>query len=218
MLANHASAHALARRFPGQVGHLYSPGDSRHPTPELPFALDNGAYRYRHSAGFRSPRSAASFNFWSHCERYARITFGSVRPRARWLAVPDAVGDREATLALWAEYAPRLRSIYASCPPLAFVVQDGMEAGDVPAAADLVFVGGSVGWKWDTVCYWTMHFPRVHVGRVNSLTGLERCHELGVESVDGTGWPRDMNTKPAQWRRLLGYLEAAQSLRQREAA
>ena len=55
-----------------------------------------------------------------------------------WVLVPDKVGDRQATIELWEAWAPRVRAWYGW--PLAFAVQDGMIARDVPSAAQVVFV------------------------------------------------------------------------------
>ena len=83
-------------------------------------------------------------------------------------------------------------------------VQDGMEPGDVPAEAGVVFVGGSTEWKWRTVRDWCDAFDRVHVGRVNTNGKLWECHEAGAESCDGTGWFRG---DQRQLRGLIAYLE-----------
>lgn len=206
LLSNHASAFALAERYPGRVGHLYSLGEQRGPYPELPFALDNGAYLSRKRGGFDS--KAVQFDFLSLCERYVRVTPGSRQSRAMWLAVPDAVGNRERTLELWGEWYYRLRAWYSALPPLAFVVQDGMSPDDVPSQAEVVFVGGSTRWKWDTLSGWCDAFPRVHVGRVNSPAKLDVCYKLGVESIDGTGWARATQVNPKQWGGLIAHLEA----------
>jgi hypothetical protein len=74
---------------------------------------------------------------------------------------------------------------------LAFAVQDGMTPDDVPDGARIVFVGGSDAFKWRTVETWAAHFPRVHVGRVNNIDRVWQCDDLGIESVDGTGWFKD---------------------------
>ena len=87
--------------------------------------------------------------------------------------------------------------------PAAFAVQDGMTSGDVPAEADVVFVGGSTAWKRRTMHEWCDHFPRVHVGRVNTGRWLWECDEAGAESCDGTGWFRG---DKAQTNSLLSYL------------
>ena len=69
-----------------------------------------------------------------------------------------------------------------------------------------MFIGGTYGWKWQTLRMWTGAFPRVHVGRVNSPTRLYECHYSGVESIDGTGWLRG-GPESAQYQGLVRYLE-----------
>ena len=46
MIANRSGVEVgyLAGRYPGVLGHLYSPGAQRGPWPFLPYALDNGRY------------------------------------------------------------------------------------------------------------------------------------------------------------------------------
>ena len=132
--------------------------------------------------------------------------------------IPDVVTNAEATLEQWTVHAPRVRQTYGW--PIALAVQDGMKPADVLALEvqpDVIFVGGSTRWKWATASWWTSHFPRVHVGRVNSARRLYLCSELGVESVDGTGWFRGDATQTEGLRRFLedqqagkvraGYLE-----------
>lgn len=189
MPANHSSAHQLAAQYGRHlVGHLYSPGGYRSPR-ELECAVDNGVF--------------AKGDAWD-ADTFLHMLDGmqidGVRPR--WVLVPDVVADREQTLAKWQEWAPRLRRYYGW--PLAFAVQDGMTVEDVPADADVVFVGGSTRWKWQTVALWCAHFPRVHVGRVNTERRLWQCARLGAESCDGTGWFRDVGGKQAQG--LRNYL------------
>ena len=50
---------------------------------------------------------------------------------------------------------------------------------------------------------WANAFPRVHVGRVNTLTKLLSCERLNVESVDGTHWFRFR--APEEWMEDLVY-------------
>jgi hypothetical protein len=70
----------------------------------------------------------------------------------------------------------------------------------------LIFIGGSSAWKWRTVNTWADNFDRVHVGRVNSIDRVWLCHDLGVESVDGTGWFRDGDDHP-RLMRIESYLK-----------
>ncbi len=168
----------------GNLAHLLGPARVEKPYPHLPYALDNGAF-----GAWANNRPWDREAFITHVERYA---FLQLRPQ--WVVVPDVVADRELTLARWAHWAPILANDYHL--PLAIAVQDGMTPEDVETLApkaDIVFVGGSTEWKWSTYKDWARKFPRVHVGRVNTESQLERCAEAGVESCDGTGWFREIS-------------------------
>ena len=184
--------HYLAGRFPGRVGHLYSPDGWRNPVKWLPYAIDNGAY-----TGFDEG------NFFAMLDR-AKLA----HHKPRWVAVPDVVGNRDATLESWAKYWQRVAD-YGW--PLAFVVQDGMTPADIPEDAAVVFVGGSPGWKCRSLSEWAKSFERVHVGRINTERLLWICHDLGIESVDGTGW-----WHRHQFADLEKYLETAALVRRRQ--
>lgn len=191
MIANQTSLVTgyLAGRY-GSIGHLYSPGGQRGPWSFMPYALDNGAYP-AYSKG-----TSWEFSPWKQLLKWAKNS--AYKPL--WVLVPDVVGDSKATLKSWDKYSPIARR-YGW--PLAFAVQDGMKARDVPSDADVVFVGGTTIWKWKTVPKWCDRFERVHVGRVNSYHRLKECYELGVESCDGTGW---MRGDKRQFRELETFL------------
>lgn len=169
----------LGRLFPGKVGLLMGPGGFRNPPPYLPYALDNGAF------GAWTKDLPWDEGAWMRL----LLDAAAAKHRPAWALVPDVVADRKATIEKWACFAPTVRNLLPGVP-LAFAVQDGMERQDVPADADVVFVGGTTEWKWSTVPAWTGWFERVHVGRVNSLRRLLDCEQQGVESCDGTGWFR----------------------------
>ena len=118
-----------------------------------------------------------------------------------WIAVPDVVANREETIKSWWRHYEKVATF---CPRLAFVVQDGMVAADVPENATVIFVGGTTEWKWKSLRTWTENFPRVHVGRVNTDRLLWQAHDCGAESCDGTGWFRG---DQVQFAGLLSYLE-----------
>ncbi len=165
-------AEILGRKM---VGHLYSPGGQRGPFPHLPFALDNGAW-----GAFKNGRGWVEGE-WRSLLNWACLS-GSV---PMWAAVPDAVGDAAQTCQMWMEYAVVVTRYGWS---KAFVVQDGMTLRHVPPDADVVFVGGGTEWKRKTITYWCEHFPRVHVGRINTYRWLRYCADAGAESCDGTGF------------------------------
>src|SRR5690348_9006473 len=109
----------LAGRYPGKLGHLVSPGDHKGPYEFMPYALDNGAFKW----GDDWKEDA-----WFRLLEWAKLS----GQRPIWAIVPDVVGDRIRTLRKWDMYAPRLAE-YGW--PLAFAVQDGMAPSDVPHGA-----------------------------------------------------------------------------------
>lgn len=203
MLSNStgATTRELFDRFPGRIAHLMSPDGWRKPWGE--YALDNGAFPAFTNG---TPWDAAIFR--RLCEK--AVTLGRA---PRWVVVPDVVGNREDTLRSWEVWAPTIRSDYGF--PLAFACQDGMTPADVPDDADVLFVGGTTAWKWESLPMWCATGRRVHVGRVNSPSALFRCQELGVESIDGTGWPIGGPDNP-QWRGLVAFLESDGKANHRE--
>lgn len=198
MLANNTGIRTgyMAGKFPGQVGHLFSPEAQRGPYEFCPYALDNGAFGHDDDW---TPEP------WVKLLDWARLS----GQRPSWALVPDRVGDRDATLARWDEFSPML-SEYGW--PLAFAVQDGMTKRDVPPDASVIFVGGSTKWKWDTYRQWCADFPRVHIGRVNTYRRLWDCHDAGAESTDGTGF---MRGDQVQERGLMVYFEESSGIRKR---
>lgn len=187
MLASNTGIRAgyFAGRYPGRIGHLFSPGDQKGPFEFCDYSLDNGAFLGKWT-----------LEKWVKLLEWAKLSDKD----PRWILVPDIVSDRDGTLALWREHSP-LAARYGW--PLAFAVQDGMTPKDVPANAEVVFVGGSTFWKWQSLPTWCKAFHRVHVGRVNTYRRLWTCHDNGAESIDGTGWLRG-NQK--QYRGLAAYL------------
>ncbi|HVY79851.1 MAG TPA: hypothetical protein VG994_02625 [Steroidobacteraceae bacterium] len=175
----------LAGRYPGRVGHLYSPKGERGPWIEIPYALDNGVYG-AHSRGVE----------WNEAEWHRLLLWAvmsGIMPL--WAVVRDAIGNREATIAYWKQYAPAVRA--RGFRP-AFVAQDGMTFDDVPDSECIVFLGGSpkTNWKNEAIGPWCARFPgRVHVGRVNGWDRLVSCYRAGAISVDGTGWFHKSNSK-----------------------
>ncbi len=192
MFANNTgkNVRALAAEFPGKVGHLFGPGAQRGPVPGFQHAFDNNRF-----GSFKNGTE------WD-CEEWLDLLIWGTekQPAPLWAVVPDVVGDRDATLRDWKEYSG-IVSMYGF--RLAFAVQDGMFASDVPADADVVFVGGSTDWKWATMKHWCRDFPHVHVARVNTYGRLWECHDAGAKSTDGTGFTRGCQR---QWRGAVQYL------------
>ncbi len=197
MPSNHSGAevHYLAGRFPGKVGWLIGPSAIRKTKLRhwIPYACDNDAFS-----------SWSSNREWNEAEWIAMLDWTRMCEfKPMWALIPDVVADKKRTLENWEKYYPVAVSYRYK---LAFAVQDGMTPDDVPINADVVFVGGSTEWKWKTVSTWTQNFKRVHVGRVNSIDRLWLCEDLGVESVDGTGWFRDPSNS-SKFPAVLDWME-----------
>lgn len=172
--------HYWSGRYPGSVGVLIGPSYGKKVPVDkwMPFVLDNDAFtcwRDNHPWDVEA---------WRKMIQWIRMT----RLKPMWAAIPDVVANRNATIANWMKYSEEIKNLGW---PMAFCVQDGMTPTDVPADADVVFVGGSDGWKFPNLPMWTEHFPRVHCARVNSPEMFEACERIGCESIDGTGWFRD---------------------------
>ena len=178
----------------GLIGHLYSPeGLPSKPRARYPYSIDNFAY-----SCWKNNIPWDAGKYLDFCDEVA--TF---EQPPMWAVVPDVVGDREGTLYSWSQWAKFLRNRYKW--QLAFAVQDGMTVDDVPKDHDVVFVGGTMTWKLNTMHKWCHTYGRVHVARVNRPWLLYRCDELGVESVDGTGWYHE---KSGQYAGLCEWLSS----------
>lgn len=179
--------------YPHRMAHLIGADDKRNP-PTAKYAIDNGIFGAASASRPWSPEP-----FFGLLETIAQW----VRPM--WVVVPDAMGDKDETLRRWDQYAETCRLFDV---PLAFAAQDGMTPDDVPADADVVFIGGSTPWKWKHLTDFTGACPRVHVGRVNTYRLLWMADRAGAESCDGTGWYRGDQTQIAGLWRYLQESEA----------
>lgn len=143
----------------------------------VPYALDNDAF-----SAWRDKKE------WDEKAFFRMLDYASRKEhKPLWVLVPDVVADKNKTLESWYHHFPRIQK-YGF--PLAFAVQDGMTPADVPADAEVVFVGGTTEWKWRNAKWFCENHSRVHVGRVNTPDRLWICSDMGAESVDGTGWFR----------------------------
>lgn len=185
--------HYFAGRYPGSVGVLISPsyGKKVPIDPWMPFVLDNDAFTCWRD------KKPWDHGAWLEMLKWVQLTGKT----PLWTAVPDVVADKTATLRNWGRYAGDVPNGW----PKAFCVQDGMTPEDVPTEADVVFVGGSDRWKFPNLAMWTESFKRVHCARVNAIQMIHSCEELGCESIDGTGWFRDLARFPRIQRFIEGW-------------
>ena len=84
-----------------------------------------------------------------------------------FVAVPDVVGNAQATLQNYYSWRPLFDSW-----PVAFVGQDGSEPTDIPASATTLFVGGTTDWKESADAITMIRAAQdrgmhIHIGRVN---------------------------------------------------
>lgn len=179
--------HCLARET-GRIGHLYSPGGQRGPWPWFPYALDNGAF-----SCWDMDSNKFSEEKWAKVEsEWRRLLLWSqcANQKPLWAIVPDVPGNAEATVERWGRFAWMVQDAGIQ---LAVAVQDGMSSETVRRlhpAPDVIAVGGTTEWKWDTAEMWCSEFERVHLLRCNSPEKLAWLESVGCESADGTGWNR----------------------------
>jgi hypothetical protein len=123
--------------------------------------------------------------------------------RCLFAAVPDVVGDAEATHQRWLQYAPAMRRVGL---PLAYVAQDGLDR--VPRVGfACLFVGGTTEYKLGQGVAGLVKAAKragkwVHAGRVNSRRRILHFARLGADSFDGTGPAR----RPAHVRWTVDFL------------
>lgn len=150
------------------------------------YALDNGAW-----SAFQQNQTIDLAAYERALER-----FGGA---ADWVVAPDIVAGGMASLALTAEWLPRLRHLRL----VLIAVQDGMTPKDVAPFVGPgigIFLGGSTEWKLGTMQRWGdwAHAMRIyfHVGRVNTAIRIRHALRAGADSIDGTSATRYAITLP----------------------
>lgn len=160
-------------------GMLCTFADGAHPRHAdfcgAPWAADNFAF-----SGFDAVKFLRRLEAWQEW-----------KSTCLWVAVPDVVGDAEAT---WARFEEWEGCIQALGYPLALVAQDGLENNPIPwERFNALFIGGSTEWKLSGVCAEIIYEAQVrgkwvHMGRVNSAKRLNYASALKCDSVDGSGY------------------------------
>lgn len=192
----------LLATYPSRLGWIMTPHDMRYPDTRIPYIFDNGVW-----SDFINKREFDSDKFYASLEKLYK------RQCPEWVVVPDSVGDATRTLELWKQHEPILRRYKVK---LFIAAQDGMTPDDVPQSADGIFIGGTTEWKWSTLPMWTEHFPRVHVGRVNTYRLLDMANRAGAESVDGSGWFRGDQKQISDLVRFLDEITNGKNITQME--
>lgn len=145
---------------------------------DVPWAIDNGAF-----TGFDPMKFHLLITRAIYAER-----------KPEWVVCPDVVADAKATLVMFRAW---INAIFALKLNAAFVAQDGQENLELPSwhLWTCLFIGGSTKFKLsraaaELVEEAKLHGKTVHMGRVNSFKRLRHAHEIGCDSVDGTGMSR----------------------------
>lgn len=155
-------------------------------TPATNYTVDNG-WVWAADNGCFSPKTYKGDDRW-----FAWLTDVT----AKWdgclfATAPDVVGDAAATLQRSLPWLDRIRSLGV---PAALVAQDGLGGRvDVPwGTFDVLFIGGSTGWKLGPNPILLAGEARrrgvpVHVGRVNSKKRWDHCDRwVKADTADGT--------------------------------
>lgn len=155
-------------------------------TEGFPYCLDNGAWT-AHTTG--RPFDDRAFY-------QCALRFGA---DADFVILPDVVAGGLESLRLslsWIDALPW-------CQRLMLPVQDGMSMDDVRphlSARVGIFVGGSDGWKEQTMSAWGKLARevgcRLHVGRVNTRRRIRLAQLAGADSIDGSSASRYAKTLP----------------------
>jgi hypothetical protein len=160
-----------------------------------------------------APVFACDTGCYARPERYSDAAYldwlAGLRPyRARCLFAtgPDVLGDWAATWARSAPLLPRIRELGFRA---AVVAQDGARELPPADAWDVLFVGGTTGWKLSEAAYGLVRAARalgrpVHLGRVNSWRRLRAAKVSGYTSADGTCLARN---PPQYCLEIQGWLD-----------
>jgi hypothetical protein len=135
-----------------------------------------------------------------HENRFTRMAMNAMTdPDCKWIALPDIVGDFDATLKLFNLWSSQLEKAWIPCrdhfKKWAFVVQDGATIEAIPWDEIVaVFLGGTTKFKLSRGAYVILEAAKqrgkwVHVGRVNTSGRIGYFHGI-ADSIDGSGIAR----------------------------
>ena len=151
------------------------------------FFYDNGAFVY-----WKRGESFDGSRFLRGLERVLK-SFYPQRPD--FVVIPDLVAQGEESLEFSLSWYRVLERDYPELP-LAFVVQDGMDAGRVAGIlrtlpnVRVLFVGGTIPWKVQTTPVWKRVARElklaIHIGRVGTVRRLRWVKSVGVDSIDSS--------------------------------
>jgi hypothetical protein len=158
----------------GQLGFIATPAQGNGRPPGVVWCADNGVF----GSGYPGD---AGYLAW--------LAAQAGKADCLFAVAPDVVADAAGTLT---RSAPFLDPIRRLGYPVALAAQDGLEQLAVPwADFDVLFVGGSTGWKLGAEARQLVGEARsrgkwVHFARVNSERRFRYAHHIGCNSADGT--------------------------------
>lgn len=118
------------------------------------------------------------------------LKYSSHASHAKWVALPDVVGDAKETYIRFQRYLLRVRGLGYK---IALVLQDGVKGEDIPwNDLHAVFIGGTDAFKESNeamaLCYAARGKNKlIHVGRVNTERRLKHFIDV-MDSFDGLSY------------------------------
>lgn len=108
-----------------------------------------------------------------------------------FIIAPDIVAGGLKSLRQSEQWFPKLQPA-----KIALAVQDGMVTTNLmDINFDVLFIGGSVEWKWKTAKQWVDYAhgrgKKCHIGRCGTLDKLRYAKSIGADSVDSTSIVRN---------------------------
>ena len=153
---------------------------------QVPCALDNGAF-VAYKKGYPFPEKV----FLETIDECYKLNLS-----LDFIVCPDIVAGGEKSLEFSMKWAT---GKLLTAPRLALVVQDGMTTQMIDAYIlkffTVIFVGGSVKWKWDNADKWARFAHNnnklCHIGQVGQVMKLKFADHIQVDSVDSTSFARN---------------------------
>lgn len=173
--------------------------DWRNPDDWPFYAVDNGCFSaYKRGVEWEP---STFLRILDRCKAEGRIP--------DFVVIPDKVASPD-SLDFSARWVERLRQSYPDFR-LYLAVQDGTTPDDVDEfdrvhGIDGLFVGGTMGWKLETMPMWCKYAHgkgmECHVGRIGPIRRMLMAEWAGADSIDSTTW---VQRKGALERYVSGY-------------
>jgi len=172
-----------------ELGIIITPSKTFKPVKyfrEVPCCLDNGAF-----TAWR-----LGYPFQEDLFKFTMEKCYDLRIKLNFIVCPDMVAGGIRSLDFSMKWAT---GPFLTAHRLALVVQDGM--GPVDLTEDIlshfthIFIGGTVGWKWDTAEEWATFAKekgkKLHIGQAGKKEAREKAERIGADSIDSTSLIRN---------------------------